>query len=279
MERAPARAALRMPCRAVGVGGHMGAVGGRLLDRGRQLGLGDSSGAPGPGPEGEHGPGGDHLDEVGPAVQDRPHPLPDLRRGGRLPEAEVAGQLDVGGQAGDGPAAPGDGDVRAGHRHPRADHGAVADRVAQGHVDERPEGADVAHGREPGHHGGPRVADPAERLLGGAAVDRRDARALELAHQVGVAVDQPREQRVPGQVEHRRPVGRRTGRGRAAPRSAPPGPAAPAPPGPSPASTSTSRSARSATSARRPVAIPRLLGACPPPHDDRCRFPIGSDNP
>ena len=87
--------------------------------------------------------------------------------------------------------------------------GAVADRVAQGHVHERPEGADVAHGREPGQHRGPRVADPAQGLLGGAAVDRRDPGPLELADQVGVAVDQPREQGVAGQVEDLGPLGRR----------------------------------------------------------------------
>jgi hypothetical protein len=165
---------------------------------------GDSSGGAGPGPGGEHGPGGDHLDEVGPAVQDRPHPLADLGRGAGLPEPEVPGQLDVGGQAGDGPAAPGDGHVRPGHRHAGPGHGAVADGVAQGHVDERPEGADVADGGEPGQHGGAGVGDPAERLLGGAAVDRRDAGPLELAHQVGVAVDQPRQQGVAGQLDQGR---------------------------------------------------------------------------
>ena len=74
---------------AVGVGGHMGALGGRLSTRRAQLLLGQLGGAR-PGPEGEHGPGGDHLDEVGAAVQDRPHPLADLGRGGDLAEAEVA---------------------------------------------------------------------------------------------------------------------------------------------------------------------------------------------
>jgi hypothetical protein len=190
------------------VGGHEGAVGRRLLDRRGQL-LGRQLGGAGPGPEGEHGPGGDHLDEVGPAVQDRPHPLPDLGRGGCLPEPEVPRQLDVGGQAGDGPAAPRDGHVRAGHGHARPEHGAVADGVAQGHVDERPEGADVAHGREAGQHGGPGVGDPAERLLGGAAVDRRDAGPLELADQVGVAVDQAGQQRVAGKLDQGRALGHR----------------------------------------------------------------------
>ena len=100
----------------------------------------------------------------------------------------------------------------AGHRHPRPDHGAVVDGVSQGHVDERPERADVADGGEPGQHGGPGVADPAERLLGGAAADRRDPGPLNLADQVGVAVDQPRQQRVPGQVDDPGPLGRRLAR-------------------------------------------------------------------
>ena len=105
MERAPARAALTMPCRPWAwaatwvpwaAASSTAAASSSSTARGRRA-----------GPEGEHGPGGDHLDEVGPAVQDRPHPLPDLGWGGRLPEAEVAGQLDVGGHAGDGPPPPG----------------------------------------------------------------------------------------------------------------------------------------------------------------------------
>jgi hypothetical protein len=213
----------------------------------------------------------------GPAVQDRPHPLPDLGRGGGLAEPEVPWQLDVGGQAGDGPAAPRDGHVRAGHGHAGPGHGAVADGVAQGHVDEGPEGADVADGREAGQHGGAGVGDPAERLLGGAAVDRRDAGPLELADQVGVAVDQARQQRVAGQVDQ----GRRLGDGPArvehgldplAPdQHHPAGPHLPGldvdhPVGPH----------------RDQLAIPRHpASSCLPSsaHDDPPRFPIGPVNP
>jgi hypothetical protein len=250
-------------------------VGRRLLDRGPEL-LGRQLGGAGPGPEGEHGPGGDDLDEVGPAVQDGPHPLPDLGRGAGLAEPEVPGQLDVGGQAGDGPAAPGDGDIGPGHGHAGPGHDAVADGVAQGHVDERPERADVAHGREPGQQGGPGVADAAERLLGGAAVDRRDARPLELAHQVGVAVDQPREQRVAGQLDQGRALGQGPVRVEQGLDPLPPDqhhPAGPHLPG---------------LDVDHPVgphrdqpAVPRHPASLrrPSSHDDPPRFPIGSVNP
>jgi hypothetical protein len=106
----------------------------------------------------------------------------------------------------------GDGHVRAGHRHPGPEHGAVADGVAQGHVHERPEAADVTDGREPGQDGGPGVADPVQGLLGGAAVDGRDPRPLEPADQVGMAVDQPRQQGVAGQIDDLGPLGQRVAR-------------------------------------------------------------------
>ena len=68
------------------------------------------------------------------------------------------------------PPPPGEVIVRAGALHPRAGRPAGVDRVAQRHVDERPERADVAHGREPGVKRRPRVPDAGHRLLGGDVV-------------------------------------------------------------------------------------------------------------
>ena len=69
-------------------------------------------------------------------------------------------RVDVGRHAGDVAATTGAGDVGAGDLHPRTLDPAGVDRVAQGDVDERAEGADVADGREAGAQRVARVADP-----------------------------------------------------------------------------------------------------------------------
>ena len=132
-------------------------------------------------------------------------------------------------------ASGGDRDVRARHRHPRADHGAGVDRVAQRRVHERPIGPDVPHRGEPGQQGRPRVLDAGERLLRSRALERQQhVGEPDLADQVGVAVDEARQDGVAGEIDHPRAGRDRLAGGLDAPRSARPGPGSSGRAGPRP---------------------------------------------
>ena len=81
------------------------------------------------------------------------------------------------------------------------------DRVAQRAVGERPERAEVAHGREAGLDGHARVADAEQRVLGRRGGRRRDARRLDLADEVAVGVDEPGQDGEAAEVDDARAVG------------------------------------------------------------------------
>ena len=174
-----------------------------------------SSGAPGTPPRGHHRTGRDQLDQVGAAVEHPPHGAAHLVDGVDDPHPQLVRHdgVDVRRQAGDVAAAAGAGDVRAGDPHPRPDHPAGVDRVAQRDVDERAERADVADGGEAGQHGVAGVADAGQRLLRAGAGEQLGVAvaAVRLADQVGVAVDHARQQRVPGQVDDAGALGGRVG--------------------------------------------------------------------
>ena len=80
---------------------------------------------------------------------------------------------------------------------------AGVDRVAQGDVDEGAVVADVAHAGEPGVQGVARVAHAGHGLLRAGARQHLGVAlpAVDLAHEVGVAVDQAGQQGRAGQVE------------------------------------------------------------------------------
>src|SRR6266508_3066170 len=83
------------------------------------------------------------------------------------------------------------GDERSGALHPRPDDIARVDRVAEGDVDEGPEGPDVADGGEPGHHGVACVAHARESFLRARPHEQPGVLApFQLPHEVRVAVDE-----------------------------------------------------------------------------------------
>ena len=105
-------------------------------------------------------------------------------------------------------------DEGAGHHHPRTRRPACVDRVTQGDVDERPVVADVAHAGEPGTQRRACVAHAGHRLLRAGACEQLGVAlpAVDLAHEVGVTVDQAGQQRRARQGEDSGVCGR-LGRG------------------------------------------------------------------
>jgi hypothetical protein len=188
------------PLGPVGVGGDEDAVGSRLL-HGRPNRRGVELDDVGPGAAGQDRAGDDELDQVGAAGDELADPLAGLGRRSDDAEPQVWRQHDVAGEAGHLAAAAGRRDVGAGALHPRTGHPAAVDRVAQRDVDERPVRADVPDAREPSVECRPRVADAGHRLLGRARRRRGHACELHVADEVAVAVDQPRGDREPGQVD------------------------------------------------------------------------------
>ena len=157
---------------AVGVGGHEGTALGRLLDRDadeglRHLDVVDVRAA------GQDRAGDDDLDEVGAAVEDASHGGPNLGLVAHDPDARVGRPRGAHRQAGQLAAAFRCRDVGAGALHARTGHPAGVDGVAQGAVEEGPEGAHVADRREAGLEGGRGVPDADEHLLRLAQGDRR----------------------------------------------------------------------------------------------------------
>ncbi len=185
----------------MGVGRDVGPVLGRLLHRRADLGLGVLGDAR-LGAERQHGAGGDDLDEVRPAVEQRAGAGPHLV--GRVgdAEAELGGDGHVARGADHLAAAAGDRDVGAGHRHPGAGDGRLVDGVAERGVHEGAIGADVAHRGEAGEEGGARVPGAGQRLLGAGALQREQhVGQAHLADQVGVAVDEAGQHGEPGGVD------------------------------------------------------------------------------
>ena len=109
----------------------------------------------------------------------------------------------VGRQATDVAPAATAADEGAGHHHPRTGRPPGVDRVAQGDVDEGPVVADVAHAGEAGVEGVARVAHPGHPLLRTGPGEQLGVAlpAVDLAHEVGVTVDQAGQQGRAGQVE------------------------------------------------------------------------------
>ena len=147
--------------RAVGVGGHVSAVEGGLLDGGADLLLGQLRHA-GVAVVGHHRTGGDQLDQVCPAVQDPPDHPAYVVEGVHDTDPQLGGhqRFGVGSEPADVAAATGAADVGTGHHHPRSGRPAGLDRVAERDVDEGAVGADVAHAGEAGEQGVAGVADP-----------------------------------------------------------------------------------------------------------------------
>ena len=130
------------------------------------------------------------------------------------PKRKAGRQGDVRGGADQLAAAGRDGDVGAGHLHPRADHRAVVDRVPQGRVHEGAVGPHVAHRGEAREQRRPGVPDAAKTPPGPRSARAAAARRTpDLADEVGVAVDQAGQHGGAGEVDHpgagRRPAGAR----------------------------------------------------------------------
>ena len=208
LDRADARPGGELdPLAAVGVGGDEPPAGGGRLD-GRLEHRPVELHATGLRPPGEHGAGGDDLDDVGPAIAQQPDDPGDV--GGCPDDAGAHLRRDVDPvQAGHLAAPARSRHVRAGGLHPRPVDEAVVDCVAELEIEERAERPDVAHGREPGAQGDRRVAHPDEELASGRDPDRRDVGILEVADEVAVPVDEPGDDRVAGEVDHAHVLGHR----------------------------------------------------------------------
>src|SRR5439155_21669515 len=125
-------------------------------------------------------------------------------------EPELPGEhrIDVRREPGEIAAATRAGHVGAGAQHPRALDPPRLYRVAQGNVDERAEGSDVADRREPGEQRVTGVLYPGPPLLGTRAGDQRGVPLTGVLEpdQVAVGIDQTGEQRRAVQADHARPV-------------------------------------------------------------------------
>ena len=155
------------------------------------------------GPRREHGAGRDDLDHVGAVIQDLTHTLPDLAGVVRDAEPHVGWKRDIGGHPRDFAASAAHRDVRARDCHARPHHEAAIDVVAQRHIEIRAEGSDIAYGREAREQRSPRVHHAIERLLRGRALEGEQHIGIGLAtDQMRVAVDEPRGDRVPREIDH-----------------------------------------------------------------------------
>jgi hypothetical protein len=118
--------------------------------------------------------------------------------------------VGVGREPADVAAASPAADEGARDHHPRTRCPAGVDRVAERDVDERPVAADVAHAREAGLQCGACVAHPGHRLLCAGPREQLGVAlpAVDLAHEVRMAVDQAGQERRARQLEHGGVVGR-----------------------------------------------------------------------
>ncbi len=198
------------PLGAVCVGRHVRAVQSGLLDGGPDLGLAQL-GHPGVRPVGHHRSGGDQLDQVGTAVQDPTYRAGHVVDGVDHAHPQLRGHMliGVGRETADVAPAATAPDEGAGHHHPRTRRPACVDRVAQRDVDEGAVVADVAHAGEPGAQRRACVAHAGHRLLRAGAREQLGVAlpAVDLAHEVGVTVDQAGQQRRARQVEDVASVG------------------------------------------------------------------------
>ena len=133
----------------VGVGSNEDTLAGGLLDGGAEEAFVQFNAA-NTRASGEDGTRGDALDEIGTATDERADPFADVI--GRPDDAEtkVIRHDEVARQPGHLATATRCRDIRPGALHPRPRNPADVDRPAEGNIDERPERADIADGRETG---------------------------------------------------------------------------------------------------------------------------------
>ncbi len=123
---------------------------------------------------------------------------------GDHPHPHVVGDLHIGGEAGDLAAAARDGDIGAHRAHPRPDHVAPVDGVAQGHVGIGAEATHIVHAGEPGHQGlaGVPRADIGD-VLGRVQQGLGHVVGLLSVGQMHMHIDQPGQHLIAAPVHHR----------------------------------------------------------------------------